>query len=72
MTTEARHDSHDERPDPDDCRICAGAAAEAEAEHAWMGRAVRANAINPYAPAPSWVEGSDGYVREPLLNRGAR
>ena len=53
MTTEARHDSHDERPDLDDCRICAEAAAEGEAEHAWMGRAVRANPVNPYAPAPS-------------------
>ena len=60
---EAHHEAgdHAERPIAD-CRWCEDEAADAIAEHAWMGRAVRAGAANPYKPADSWTTDAEGYV----------
>lgn len=64
------HDDHDERR-VEDCALCQAELAAAIWEHAWMIRAARQNARNPYAPDPQapeddWTEDEDGYVRAPL------
>lgn len=57
-----RHESHDERPDLEDCWLCRQAFEEAFAEHAWMARAVRSNPTNPYAPADPQAPQRDWYI----------
>ena len=54
------HDDHDERRD-EDCAQCQAELAEAIFEHAWMSRAVKANAVNPYGPTDENREGDPAF-----------
>ncbi len=51
------HESHDETPDLDDCLICRRTFEEF----------LRYGVANP---DPNWTVDDDGYVIEPLTNRG--